>query len=72
VLRAIAPNPDSRYQTTVTVAAELRAVAVRLDARGDAEHEEVPGAPEAANGSRRLLAVVLLAAAAAIAWLVLR
>jgi serine/threonine protein kinase len=72
VLRAIAPNPDSRYQTTATFAAELRAMAARLEARGDAEQEETPDAPEAASGSRLLLAVVLLAAAAAIAWLVLR
>jgi serine/threonine protein kinase len=72
VLRAIAPNPDSRYQTTVTFAAELRAMVPRLEARGDAEQEETPDAPDAASGSRLLLAIVLLAVAAAIAWLVMR
>jgi serine/threonine protein kinase len=72
VLRAIAPNPDSRYQTTVTFAAELRAMAARLEARADVSDDEGPAAPPPASGTRLLLAVVLLAALGAIAWLLLR
>ena len=34
VLKAVAPNPDSRYQSAATLAAELRGVASILDARG--------------------------------------
>jgi serine/threonine protein kinase len=72
VLRAIAPNPDSRYQTTATFAADLRAVAAALEARAGTPEEEDQTVTPAAGGSRVLMAVVLLVALAAIAWLVMR
>ena len=40
VLKAVAPNPDSRYQSAATFAAELRSVAAILDVRGGAGDEE--------------------------------
>jgi serine/threonine protein kinase len=72
VLRAIAPNPDSRHQTTVTFAAELRAMAAKLEARGDVAEDESSAAPPPAGANRMLLAVAVLLAVAAIAWLLLR
>ena len=39
VLKAVAPNPDLRYQSSATFAAELRAVAAILDVRGGAGDE---------------------------------
>ena len=72
MLRAIAPNPDSRYQTTATFAADLRAVAAALEARAGTPEEAEQTVTPAAGGSRVLMAVVLLVALAAIAWLVMR
>jgi serine/threonine protein kinase len=72
VLRAAAPNPDLRYQSAATLAAELRSLNAILDVRG------IPGdEPEievsSTNVSRIfLIAALILAAAIAIAWYVTR
>jgi serine/threonine-protein kinase len=72
VLKALSPNPQSRYQSALTLAGEMRSVASMLDARGLAEDEEVP--VKAAGPSRPLPAVALLLigatliAGAALAW----
>jgi serine/threonine-protein kinase len=72
VLKAVAPNPDNRYQSAATLAAELRSVAAILDVRGatdDDEDEE----PNSVNvGGVVVMTVVILAAIAAVAWWFLR
>lgn len=72
VLKAVTPNPDSRYQSAATFAAELRSVGAILDVRGavgDAADEE----PRQANvAAIVLLTIVILAAVGAIAWWYLR
>jgi len=68
VLKAVAPNAERRYQSAAELAAALRRVLPTL------ELPEVPaalGGPEASSagvGRVLLLAVVILAAVAAIAW----
>ena len=68
VLKAVAPNPNSRAQNAATLAAELRGVAARLDVGGDAGDEGEPLAAGAANVGRVLLmtAIILLALGAAV------
>ena len=70
VLRAVAPNPNSRLQSAATFAAELRSVAAILDVRGGAS-DEAEAAPPAANVSRALIMTALiLAAIALLVWMV--
>jgi serine/threonine protein kinase len=72
VLRAAAPNPDLRYQSAATLAAELRSLNAILDVRG------IPGdEPEIEVSSTNvarifLIAALIVAAAIAIAWYVTR
>ena len=73
VLRAVAPNPDSRYQSSATFAAELRSTGAILDVRGavgdeDDQHESPPNT----IGRTLVLAIVMLLAIVAIAWWFLR
>jgi serine/threonine protein kinase len=69
VLRAVAPNPDSRIQAAAALAAELRSVAAILDVRGvPGEEGDVP--TESTNvGKIVLIAVLILVALAIIFWL---
>ena len=72
VLRTIAPNPDSRFQSAATVAAELRSMAAILDVRGGAGDEEEHVEEHSAHLGRALvIAVVILLALGTLAWLVL-
>jgi serine/threonine-protein kinase len=73
VLKAVAPNPASRYQSAAALAAELRGVAAVIDARGGAG-DEVDEHPEASTSLGRvmLVAVVILAGLAALAWWFMR
>lgn len=58
VLRAVAPNPDSRVQSAAALAAELRSVLAILDVRG------VPGdEPEVTPESTSVVKVLAIAAA---------
>lgn len=73
VLKAVAPNPDSRYQSAATLAAELRTIAAILDVRGsvgdeDDHHEH---AQQSVAGVV-ILAIVMLLVLGAIAWWFLR
>ena len=69
MLRAVAPNPDSRYQSAATFAAELRSLGAILDVRGGAGDEDDGGTAPAANiGRVVLLAIVILLAVLAVAW----
>jgi serine/threonine protein kinase len=73
VLKAVHPNPDSRIQTAVSLAAELRAAMAILDARGAADDdEERMEASKMAIGRVFVLAGLILAAVALVAWWWLR
>ena len=69
VLRGVAPNPDSRYQSAATLAAELRTIGSILDVRGGAGDED-DALEEPANDLSKvlLLAGGMLLVIAAIAW----
>ncbi len=67
VLRAVAPNPDSRCQSAAALAAELRAIAAILDVRGGAGDEEEQMDVRATSVGRVLvMTLVILAALAAL------
>lgn len=72
VLKAVAPNPDSRFQSAATFAAELRSIAAILEVRGGAsdevEHVEAAGARA---GRGLVLTVVILLVLGTLAWLML-
>jgi serine/threonine protein kinase len=69
VLRAVAPNPDLRFQTAAVLAAELRSVAAVLDARGGVgdEEDETPG-PPTNIGRVVLLTIAILILVGAVVW----
>ena len=70
VLRAVAPNPDSRYQSVAALAAELRSVSAALsldDGGATSSGEEAPVAATSMRGVV-LTTAVILAALAAIVW----
>jgi len=71
VLQALAPNPDSRYQSAATLAAELRTVAAILDVRGGAGDEVEHAEPPAHVGRALVLALVILLVLGTLAWLML-
>lgn len=72
VLRAVAPNPDSRLQSAATLAAELRAVAAILEVRGGAGDEVEHAEPGATHVGRAVvLALVILLVLGTLAWLML-
>jgi len=73
VLKAVAPNPESRYQSAATLAAELRSVGAILDARGIVGDEDDHAEPERhGTGATFMLAFVMLIVIGAIAWWFLR
>ena len=73
VLKAVAPNPDSRYQSAATFAAELRSVGAILDVRGSVgDEDDHQGVAPTNIGRVLLLSVVMLAVIGAIAWWFLR
>jgi serine/threonine-protein kinase len=67
VLRAVAPNPDLRYQSAVTLAGELRKIAAELDLHPTESDEE---SVEQSGGLARILivTVVILLVIGALAW----
>ena len=66
VLKAVAPNPASRFQSAAVFAAEMRATVALLDSRGVNEEDERPTAP--AGGFPWTLGVVILLALGVLAW----
>jgi serine/threonine-protein kinase len=69
VLRAVAPNPASRYQSAATFAAELRSMAAVLDVRGGAgDEEDEHDAPRANVGGIVVLTVVVLTLVLTAIW----
>jgi serine/threonine protein kinase len=67
-LRAAAPNPDLRYQSVATLAAELRSLAAILDVRGVPGDEPELEVPQTNVGRIFLIAVVILALLGAVVW----
>ena len=72
ILKALAPNPDLRYQAAPTLAGELRGVAATIDARGGAGDED--DLHETATSVSRVVVVALLMllGIAAVAWWITR
>ncbi len=70
--RALSADPNERYQTAATLAAELRAVAAILDARAAAAGAAAARDDEAPRLGRALIAILVLAALAALFWWMLR
>ena len=68
VLKAVAPNPDSRYQSAASFAAELRSAGVVFDARGIVDDEADQHYVPARSSRVFVLAMVMLLAIAAIVW----
>ena len=69
VLRAVAPNPESRFQSAATFAAELRSIGAILDVRGGAGDEEDHLEPPSTSIGRVLVtAIAILAVIGLLAW----
>jgi hypothetical protein len=69
VLKAIAPNPDSRYQTAVSLAGELRGSLAVLDALNVAGEEGELVQTQSTSVARvAVLSIVMILIALAIAW----
>lgn len=69
VLRAVAPNPASRIQSSASLAAELRGVGALLDALGVAGDEENAIEPSRNIGTILMIAAAILAALGLIVYL---
>jgi serine/threonine-protein kinase len=74
LLKAVAPNPDSRLQSAAVLAAELRSIGARLDARDAGGDEEQGDQPAKAGSSKPLVPALLIfmGLAALIWWLAAR
>jgi eukaryotic-like serine/threonine-protein kinase len=68
VLKAAAPNPDLRYQSAATLAAELRAIGAILDVRGVTVDDDQADAPSTSVGRVVVTAAAILIAIVAVAW----
>jgi eukaryotic-like serine/threonine-protein kinase len=73
VLKAVAPNPDNRYESAAAFAAQLRSVTASLDARGALGDDEEHDAGTSQSLTRVFLtATAILLGAGALAWWFLR
>jgi serine/threonine-protein kinase len=69
VLKAVAPNPDSRLQSSPALAAELRNVIALLDARGGAGDDDDPLEVRSTTFGRVVVtALVILVVLGAVIW----
>jgi serine/threonine-protein kinase len=69
VLKAVAPNPDSRHQSAASLAGELRNALALLDTHGGAGEEDEHAQPPRAHVGRALIiAIVILAGLAVLIW----
>ena len=71
VLRAVAPNPDSRYQSVATFAADLRAVSSALDL-DEPDQNATSASTSTTVGSVVLTTLVIMVVVVAILWWVTR
>ena len=69
VLKAVAPNPDSRYQSVATFAADLRAASAALELD---EPDETSEGPSTTVGSVAMMTIVIMVVVVAILWWVTR
>ena len=69
VLKAVAPNPDSRYQSVATFASDLRAAAAALELD---EPDETTERPSTTVGSVALMTIGIMVVVVAILWWVTR
>lgn len=67
-LKALSPNPASRFQSAVVLAGELRTIAAMLDARDLSDDETPPSKPSSKLVPVLAAGGLLLAAGAALAW----
>jgi serine/threonine protein kinase len=72
VLKAVAPNPDSRYQSAAVFAAELRSLAAVLDVRGVSDEEDHAQERSTSVGRVLLMTAVILLLVGAVAWWFMR
>ena len=72
VLRAVAPNPESRHQSAATLAAELRAISARLDAQDIADDVPLPPRRTKKGRGGLLVAAAIVLLLAFVAWWVTR
>ncbi len=74
VQRALAKSLDQRYESAVTMAAELRSIAAILDERAAAAELRAPAPAPPRRGGRSVVPIALLLAivAAVLVWLYLR
>ena len=69
VLKAVAPNPDSRHQSAALLAAALRTVAAGLDAPGGAGDEDAHShQPTAHIGRALIIALLILLGLGLLVW----
>jgi serine/threonine protein kinase len=69
LLKAVAPNPASRYQSAAAFAAELRSVAAILDARDAAGDEEAEAEHRSASAGRAfVIALLILIGVGLVVW----
>ena len=68
VLKAVAPNPESRFQSVATLAAELRGVSAVLDVRGAADDDDQLAEPATSIGRVVVTTALSLVVLAALAW----
>jgi len=67
LLKALSPNPASRYQSAVVLAGELRSIAAMLDAR-DLSDDDAPSQPSSKLVPMLAAGGLLLAAGGALVW----
>ena len=72
VLRAVAPNPDLRYQSVASLAGDLRSIASALEVNDVAVAEREEAAPSTSTGRVLLMTLAILALVAAVLWWVTR
>ena len=72
VLKAVAPNPDSRYQSVATLAAELRSILAIFDVREGVIDEQEKAARSTSVGRVLVTTAALLVVAGLVLWWVTR
>ena len=72
VLKAVAPNPDLRYQSVAAFAGDLRSVSAALELDEDEGGEGDQASPSVNVGRVVLITLVMLALVALVGWLVTR
>ena len=72
VLKAVAPNPDLRYQSMVSLASDLRAVSDALELEEVTEVERAQKPPSTSVGRVLLMTVTILALVGAVLWRITR